>query len=227
MKEEEIHLWDWMRMLLGQTPWVFIIEIFIRLFLIYLILLVSMRLLGSRMSAQLSRTEMVAMVSLAAAIGIPLHSPDRGILPSIIVATVVVVLGRVIARASYLNQKFERRIQDDINILVRDGVISINEMVQTRLTVERVFAQLRSEGIKHLGEVKRLYIEANGSFTLIRSTEIKPGLTVIPEFDTDFIAGQSLAHNQVCKTCGGPSSAEDENNKCSNCKSNEWVRAVN
>ncbi|TDH21566.1 hypothetical protein EXU57_18835 [Segetibacter sp. 3557_3] len=81
MKPEEIRLGDWARMVLGEVSPGFLIEIVIRAFAIFLILVVSMRLLGRRMAGQLNRMELIALFSLAAAIGVPFQTPDRGCFP--------------------------------------------------------------------------------------------------------------------------------------------------
>jgi uncharacterized membrane protein YcaP (DUF421 family) len=180
MKPEDIYIGDWARMFLGETPLSFFIEIILRVFFIYLLLMVSMRLLGKRMAAQISRNELIAMVALAAAIGVPLQAPDRGLLPPFIIAVVVVLVGRTVARLAFKNQKFEHISQDNACTLVNDSVMQIRQMQKTRITPERLFAQLRSEGIMHLGEVKRLYIEANGSFTLVKDDQPTAGLSILP-----------------------------------------------
>ncbi len=227
MKPEEIQLWDWQRMLFGETPYSFLIEVIIRIFIIYLLLMVSMRLLGKRMSAQISRNEMIVLVSLAAAIGVPLQTPERGLLPAVIIAIVVVGIGRLVAKIAFKNQSFERITQDNYCTLVSDAVMDLQNMRQTRITPERLFAELRSEGISQLGEVKRLYIEANGSFTLIKEKDPKPGLSVIPPWDHDFVNEQQKQPQQVCKDCGHlRQDQEDASGKCSNCGSEEWDEAV-
>ncbi|HEY0742788.1 MAG TPA: hypothetical protein VGD40_15065 [Chryseosolibacter sp.] len=66
MKPEQIYLWDWERILLGEVPPAFLLEIVLRIIVVYLILTVAMRILGKRMAAQLTRNELAAMVSLAA-----------------------------------------------------------------------------------------------------------------------------------------------------------------
>src|SRR4051812_26248520 len=108
MKAEDIHLGDWGRILMGQVPATFFVEAFIRVFFIYLILTVSMRLMGKRMASRISRNELVAMVTMAAAIGIPIQSPDRGLLPAVIIAVLVVLIERGIAAWAFNNQKFEK-----------------------------------------------------------------------------------------------------------------------
>src|ERR1700712_2197316 len=97
MKPDEIKLSDWKRILFGQVPPEFYIELVIRGLLVYLLLMVAMRLLGKRMSGQVSRLEMIALVSLASAVGVPLLSPMNGILPAVIIAIIIVGVVRLIS----------------------------------------------------------------------------------------------------------------------------------
>jgi uncharacterized membrane protein YcaP (DUF421 family) len=228
MQPQNVRLNDWLRILVGEVPGSFYIELVIRAVVIYLILTVSMRLLGKRMSSQLGRTDMVAMVTLAAAIGVPLQAPDRGILPAVVIAIVVVYMGRFIAAKTFGNQTFEKFSQGNIDILVADAVMKPDRMKAVRVSRERLLAQLRSNGIKHLGEVQRLYMEANGSFTLIPKKDIQPGLSIIPQWDDEFIQ-QLRKHNElmVCQYCGNNAqSAESSKTKCANCGESVWINAV-
>src|SRR4051812_46339043 len=113
MKPEEIKLGDWARILFGQVPPEFYVELAIRAFLVYLLLTVSMRLLGKRMSTQMSRLELVAMVSLASAIGVPMLAQDRGMLPAFIIAFVIIGITRLISAKSFKDQHFEQLTQGD------------------------------------------------------------------------------------------------------------------
>src|SRR3954470_4127303 len=162
MKPEDIKLGDWMRILVGDVPPLFYLELIIRAFFIYLLLVFSMRLMGKRMSTQISRLELVAMVSLASAIGVPILAPDRGLVPAVLICLIIVGLSRLISTISTANQRFERVTQGDVDILVEDTVLQFNNMKRTRITRERVFAHVRSENMTNLGSIRRMYIEADG-----------------------------------------------------------------
>src|SRR3954471_17438353 len=123
MKPDEIKLSDWTRIFFGQVPPEFYIELVIRTFFIYALLMVSMRLMGNRMSGQLSRLDLAAMVALASAIGVPILSPSNGILPAFIIAFIVVGISRVIAKLSFKNQHIEEVTQDDIDVLIEESVM--------------------------------------------------------------------------------------------------------
>ena len=229
MNKEDIHLYDWQRILVGEVPGIFYVEILIRAVAIYFLLVFSMRLMGRRMASKLSRNEMAAMVSMAAAIGVPILDAHRGLLPAYIIGAVVVFTQRIVSYWAAKNQRFEAISQGDRSTLVENSVIQLEHMKSARITRELLFAQLRSGGLIHLGHVKRLYMEANGAFTLIEEPKPKPGLSVLPEWDADFINQQEKAPDQyVCYHCGNsqPSASPANADICINCGYSTWVSAL-
>ncbi|HEY9154738.1 MAG TPA: YetF domain-containing protein [Opitutaceae bacterium] len=222
-----IDLTDWSRILVGDVPLSFFIEAIIRSVFIYILLITSMRLLGSRMASQMNATEMTAIVSLAAAIGIPLLSPDRGILPAAVIALVIVSIGRLSAYLSTRNVNTETLIDGHLNILVENGVLRFKDMKLSRITRERVFAQLRTLGFRHLGAVYRLYMESSGNFSVIAGTGESAGLSIIPDWDKTFVREQPTASFRVCHNCGARrTEAADAQGRCKNCGDTHWIDAV-
>lgn len=225
MKSYQIFIDDWSRILFGEVPPIFYIELVLRTAFFYLLLMVSMRLMGKRMASQLSRSEMVAMVSLAAAVGVPILDPGRGILPVVIIAFIVVSVQRIITRVAFKNQHFEQIAGDDYTILIEDGLTFPDRMRKSRISQERLFAQLRSSGVLHLGQVKRLYLEAGGNFTLIRKDNAQPGLAVLPLYDKEFRQKKKTDDELVaCGTCGKLSNKTTPGTKgpCDRCGGDDW-----
>jgi uncharacterized membrane protein YcaP (DUF421 family) len=226
MNPDEIKLSDWQRILVGEAPFSFYLELVMRAFIIFVLLCVSMRLMGRRMAAQINRIEMIALFSLAAAIGVPLQAPDRGILPAFVIAFVVISIGRLVARTSFGNQRFEAIVEDNYAVLVKDGEIEMKKIKKT-LTIQRLFAQLRSEGIWQLGEVERLYFEANGSFSLVRAAKPRPGLSIIPLYDEELLSEKKFAPVKVCEKCGHQRSEQrQKHQECEKCGNKKWVSAM-
>ena len=228
MKPEDIYLTDWRRIFIGEVPGEFYLELFIRAIIIYFLLMISMRLMGKRMSSQLGRNEMAALVSLAAAIGVPLQSPDRGLLPAAVIAIVVVFSERWIASKTYRSQDFEKVSQGNIDMLIKNAVIDLKTVRKVGLSRERLLSQLRVLGIKQTGTVERFYMEANGSFTLIEFSEPQPGLSIIPGWDMEFIGRHQLSEQVLaCQTCGYTKELSLDNVvSCPNCQGEKWANAV-
>lgn len=217
------------RLLIGDdVPWSFVIEVIIRITFLYILIIVSMRLMGRRMASTLSRNETAALVSLAAAIGIGMQDPTKGLLPAVVTAGVVIGFQQIIAKAAFKSKSAESITQGRFETLVEEGCLKLDVMSRTGISRERVFSQLRSEGISNLGQVQRMYLEAGGSFTILDQTETKPGLSVLPEWDHDFIEKQLNADEvYTCGSCGALLE-EDKSTEhpCPHCHHKEWKRAV-
>jgi ribosomal protein L32 len=75
--------------------------------------------------------------------------------------------------------------------------------------------------------VKRVYLEANGSFSILRNPDPLPGLSVLPDWDKEFADTQKKdPTTQACKICGN-TTADRTHSLCNNCGNNEWVPAIN
>lgn len=222
------HLTDYLRILMGDVPWSFLLEATIRLIVMYLILLTGLRLMGKRMAGQLSRTELAALVSLAAAIGIPLLSPDRGIIDSLTIAAVVVLGQRLFAQWTARRPQAERVLQGTLAAVATDGVLQLDCMEKAVLSQERLFAQLRGKSLEHLGQVRHLYMEANGTFSLVEETDPRPGLSLIPGWDHDFRNVQPVAAGHfACLRCGQVLAAPElPTSACPHCGARQWEPAV-
>lgn len=224
----DIQIFDLERMFIGDVHPQFLIEVIIRIFLLYVLIIFAMRLMGRRMASTMSRNELAALVALAAAIGIGMQDPTKGIIPAYIIAGIIVGAQQLIAKATFKNKKFESLTQGNVNVLIEDGRLKLKSMAQVGLSRERVFAQLRSEGIYNLGNVQRMYIEAGGSFTILENDKPIYGLSIIPDWDRDFkneVTNLENAYN--CKNCGaGLAKAAGLKSHCQECNHVDWEKSV-
>jgi len=223
-----MHLGDWSRLFIGEVPGSFYLEVIIRVIFIYLLLLTAMRLIGNRMSGMLTRNEMATMIALAGGGGIALMAPDRGLLPVVVVAIVIIGCQRLVSWRAFRSAKFESAMLDDVQLLIVDGRLELDKLAGTVLSREQLMARLRQESITNLGAVQRAYQEANGSFSIIPFAEPKPGLSILPEVDTAFRDEQEKAPGQfACCSCGNlVPSPQPPTSKCPRCGEQEWQLAV-
>jgi uncharacterized membrane protein YcaP (DUF421 family) len=211
---------------IGQTPATFILEVALRMLFLYAVLLVAMRIMGRRMSSQLTRNEMLALVSLAAAVGPALQDPTRGLLPPLVIAVVVVGCNYLIGYATFRSRRFEQIANGYAEALVADGRLQLDALRHNGISRERLVADLRSNGVLQLGAVDRVYIETNGAFSLMMAERARPGLSIVPEWDARL--ADELEYDEsvrACALCGGTASGSDGHDSCHFCHGREW-RAV-
>ncbi|MGN6494846.1 MAG: DUF421 domain-containing protein [Agriterribacter sp.] len=224
MKKEDIHLEDLYRILHGEVPLEFYFELIIRSVFVYLVLTFGMKLMGKRLSAEMSLSELAAIATLAAATGLVILAPERGLIPPLIVIAVVLCIKWLTHIFGKKHPTLEKVAEGTLSVLIDNGVLRLHEMKKTRISQEQLFAQLRQSQIMHLGTVKRLYLEANGSFSIVKNKEPFPGLAVLPEWDQEFIDEQPQSESQVCGYCGNI--REKSQHTCPVCDNNEWKTAL-
>ncbi|QKZ13021.1 DUF421 domain-containing protein [Spirosoma sp. KUDC1026] len=228
MKKEEIRLDDWQRILFGMAPPEFLLETLVRAIVIYLILLVVVRLLGKRMSGQLTLTEMSVMVTIGAIISPSLQAPDRGIALGVLAMICTLTFQRGITLLGFDNKKIEQLTQGETSMLVKDGIMQIDAMSETRISKQQLFAQLRKKNVYNVSLVKRMYIEAAGSFSIYPYVDKdRPGLSTLPPGDQDVhTIQQSVVDKVACTNCGHTVDVNQQNQPCSVCQETVWTQAV-
>jgi uncharacterized membrane protein YcaP (DUF421 family) len=227
MKPEQIHLGDWYRLLIGTSTASILAEVVLRIVVLYVVLALAIRAMGKRTSSELTRNELMAISALAAGMGPAVQAPDRGLLPPIMIAAWVVLWQRAVAAATFHSPAFERAMQGDASTLVENGRIDLRMLKKTGVSRERVLSQLRIAGVTQLGQVERLYLEADGAFSMVRRPEPEPGLTVVPTWDAELLAEQQRApEHSACAVCGKVATRGQEPARCTECESTSWTPAT-
>ena len=224
MKPEEFVLFDLHRLAMGQVPPHYLLEILVRITFLYVVLVVAMRIMGRRVASGLTRNELLAVAALAGAIGPAVQSPERGLLPPVLIAILVVTLQRLLARLTRKSGRVETLLQGSVATLVSDGRMHVDVARKNGISRDLLLAQVRVCGAEQLGEVERLYLEEDGSFTVLRNKKARPGLSVVPSWDHDLLEEQNQSAEQACTSCGA--TFPDTARPCTYCGAHDFVRAV-
>lgn len=226
MKKEDIHLGDLARILFGEAPPVFLLEVFVRSLIVYVFLLYILRWLGKRMSGQLTIMELSVMLTLGAIVSASMQIPDHGILEGFLLLLCALGFQRGISYLGVLSAKFEDLTQGKAGMLVRDGVLEVATMKEFRISRQQIFAQLRNQKIYNLGAVDRMYLEASGMYSIFKGDSSKPGLSVLPADDPAIgsILKKALGL-MACSSCGFVQPSE-QLPACNKCGCEEWTPAI-
>jgi uncharacterized membrane protein YcaP (DUF421 family) len=228
MQPPQIQPFDPKRLLIGEAPATFLLEIVVRAVVTYLLLLLAARLMGKRVAGQMSVLELTVIVTLGAAIGVPLEVPERGILPAVIVLAVAVGYLRLVGNLTFNSRRAVAVLEGAPAVLVRDGTLELDTMKQASVSRERVFALLRGQGLWQLGQVKRAYLEASGQLSVYRNDEPRPGLCLLPGDDHQRYQDQFAAPDKcACRSCGNVLDREEPpDDACPFCGERRWEAAV-
>ena len=228
MKPQEIHLADWQRILIGQAPLEFMVEVLFRSLIILLAFLIIVRLMGKRMNGQLTLTELSVMLTLGAIVSPIMQLPDRGILLGFVVLVCALFFQRGLTWLDFKSKRVEEITQGKEIILIEDGVLQLDALKATRISKQQIYAVLRAEKIYNSQKVTRLYMEACGLFSIYTGEEEKPGLSLFPTTDQEVHTLQHEAGPDIvaCKNCGNTLEINDHQEPCPVCHEVAWTQAV-
>jgi uncharacterized membrane protein YcaP (DUF421 family) len=224
----EFKAWDWKRIFIGEAPPEFLVEVFLRTVIVFMILMVTVRLLGKRMSGQISIVELAVMVTLGAIISPGMQLPDRAILYVPLALAVILLLHKLVNTYAAKNERFEKLVEGSMGCLVKNGILQLDEMKRAGITRQELFARLRKKNVENLSSIHRAYIEACGIVTVFRNEENRPGLLIFPEKDTEIIKHKKHVDHGV-KACGNCGNVQQTNLRedctCKICKQSDWIEA--
>ncbi|WP_231459416.1 MULTISPECIES: DUF421 domain-containing protein [unclassified Pedobacter] len=220
---------DFEKMLFGDENWNFIPEIMIRTFLMYLIILISLRLLGKRGVKQLSVFELVVIISLGSAAGDPMFYKEVGLGSALFVFAVVVSAYKITAYLVGKSKKIEEIVEGKSIYLIRDGRFSIENFKKEQMAQDEFFAELRQQHITHLGQVELTIIETSGELSIFfyKDEDVKYGLPILPDnFDerADVISEYGY---YSCSFCGFTEELKPSpKHICKTCEKTKWVKSI-
>lgn len=204
--DEPVIAFELKRMLVGDHPALFYLEIVVRTAIIYGYTLALIRWIGGRSVAQLSMVDFLLVIALGSAVGDAMFYPDVPLLASMAVITVVVGINKGI---DTLIERFDRAKQliDGRSIeVVRTGRILPQQLKHRDLSAKEVRAMLRVAGVSNLGQVEAAFLEAGGGLSVFRRDRPLPGLSLVPPADVrpqpplrDAGGPEALA---CCANCG-------------------------
>jgi len=221
---------NWKELMLGGEEWSFLLETVLRTLIMFTLILISLRLLGKRGVKQLSIFELVVIIGLGSAAGDPMFYKDVGILPALIVFTMVVSLYSLITYLIGKNKKFEKLVEGKPVCLIKDGVFSFENFSKEVLGEDEFFAELRMQGVSQLGQIEEAIEESSGNISIFyyHDEEVKFGLPIMPGSLENSQKKINESDHYSCIFCGYTDYFEPiEKITCPSCKKTNWVKASN
>ncbi len=147
---------------------------FARTILLYILVVVTMRLMGKRQIGELEPYELAITIMIAELAAVPMQ--DRQI-PLVNGFISIITLSFIQVCLSTLSLKFHwvrHILHGRPSIVVRGGQIMEDEMRRARYNLDELLEQLRLKGYADLGDVEIAVLETSGDLSVIPTSQKRP-----------------------------------------------------
>ena len=141
-------------------PW---LEKILRPVIIYLFLVISLRLAGTRELAQLNPFDLVVLLTLSNTVQNAIIGDDNTITGGIIGAATLLVVNYWVVRLLYGHEKLERIVEGEEDVLIENGVVNLARMKKELITETELQAAAHKQGFASLDQVEKAVLDPGGT----------------------------------------------------------------
>ena len=179
---------------------------FIRVIVLYILVLITMRLMGKREIGQLQPFELAISIMIADLASIPMADIGIPLLSGIIPILGLLVLHLLISFINLKSIKAREIICGKPSILIAKGKINEKSLKKERFTVNELEERLRGNNISNILDVEYAILETSGQITVIskpdKRTTIPADFNIMPEYDGipyDLVIDGKVMNNNLKK----------------------------
>ena len=138
-----------------------------RTVMIYVILTVTMRIMGKRQLGELDVGELVITILLSEIAASPITTPERpfieALVPIVTLAALEMLTSLLILKIPF----FKSILSSKPAVLIKRGELDFKMIKKVRISLEELVSQVRQNGIYDLCEVDYAILEENGKMSVI------------------------------------------------------------
>ncbi|WP_347453687.1 YetF domain-containing protein [Acinetobacter thermotolerans] len=219
---------DWASIFIHDTTWAFAAEISVRAILMFSMIIIFLRLTGKRGVRQLSIFELAIILSLGSIAGDPMFTEDLPLIQALLIMSIVIFLYRLVTWLMMKYQPFEDLLEGKSLYIVEDGELVLEKIKRGKMSHDEFFAEMRQQGVEHLGQVRVGLLENDGKFSILffSNDQVRYGLPLFPKACQEITEVKPHTH-YACVYCGYTDFLQSAEQICPRCDSCHWTEAIN
>lgn len=147
---------------------------FVRTLLLYVVLVLTVRLMGKRQIGEMEPAEFVVTMLIANLAAIPMQDSGIPLLSGLVPILVILGLELILAVASLRSIRLRRVFCGKPVILIENGKILEKNLRKTRVNLDELTMHLREKDVFDLETVKYAILETNGQLSTLLYAKDEP-----------------------------------------------------
>jgi uncharacterized membrane protein YcaP (DUF421 family) len=153
----------------------------VRCIIIYVLLTFAMRITGKRQIGELDVGDLVSTLLISELAAIPIDDPDVPLLNAVIPILIIVSLEIIISALKNRWRPLKKAVEGRPVYIIYKGRLLEETLVNNRISINELLAEMRGAGIFDISEVEYGIIEQNGKLSLFKKTDTAFAHTLIAD----------------------------------------------
>jgi len=171
--------------------------IFIRTLIIYVLIALSIRIMGKRQIGELDVSELVCTLLVSEIASLPIADRDIPLLNAVIPLILIVCLEIIISFIKNKSERLKRIIEGVPAFIIYKGRLRQSVLSENRISVNELLCELRTQGVASIDEVYYAILEQNGKISVIKNDDGKKmAHTIITDGEVDKKSLAALGHTE-------------------------------
>ena len=181
----------------------------VRCIIIYVLLTFAMRITGKRQIGELDVGDLVSTLLISELAAIPIDDPDVPLLNAVIPILIIVSLEIIISALKNRWRPLKKAVEGRPVYIIYKGRLLDEALVNNRISINELLAEMRGAGIFDISEVEYGIIEQNGKLSLFKKTDTAFAHTLIADGEIMTETVKRLHAEGVIKKALKDTDAED------------------
>ncbi|WP_310829833.1 DUF421 domain-containing protein [Paenibacillus pedocola] len=139
--------------------------------LMYILIFLSMRIMGKREIGKLSVFDLTISIMIAEIAVFVIEDIERPVYDGVVPMATLVLIQILVAQLSLKSRKLRLLIDGKPSVLISDGKLNRHEMRKQRYNIDDLLLQLRGQNIDSPADVEFAILETSGQLTVIEKSK--------------------------------------------------------
>lgn len=145
------------------------ISIFLRTVIIYLLLAISLKIMGKRQIGELEVGELVSTLLISEIVSIPIDTPDIPLLNAIIPLLFILSVEIITSHIKNKSSRIKKALEGKPSFIIYNGNLRQSELLQNRISINEILTEMRTQGIPCIDDVSFCILEPGGKLSFFKN----------------------------------------------------------
>lgn len=144
-----------------------------------------MKIMGKRQIGELEVGELVSTLIISEIVSIPIDTPEIPLMNAIIPLLFILSAEIIISFLKNKCGKLKKTVEGVPSFVIFDGKLNRAVLAENRISINEILAEMRTQGISDISDVRYCVLEATGKLSFFDYTESDVALPLIVDGEID------------------------------------------